>query len=305
MNLKRVFALRDHFLELLLPLAGQTLEGPSLSALVGALALTRPAGKRRLVRYALLGSLEPYLGQALDKRQLWELAFRLAGNVPRLEEGLTVGPWQGQAAPEWVTLQVKGVQALSRLRRKGSQEGVRLTLRCLTGSPTPLLITALWPRAFVWGVAPSLGFHRDRQSDRDGYCGFVAAGQLYNLFFQGLLEPELCQQEGPGAAQPGFWSVRCPAALRARNRGLLRRRLRLDQFRCPLDYDHACHECPKGTDACPVATHARSYVSVVCRDCHQTAWADPATRLVNPLAGPLGTLLCLDCADRQQESRLR
>ncbi len=247
-------------------------EGADFDALVRAFRVRVPIAEREALKKSLLA----LTGQPLTRAALAAMAWRLAGNLTSLKAGQPVLPWSRQQKAEWVPLQI--IDAKPRMSKKG-RKGSLLQFRVLAGSPCTRLIEKFWSREFCAVVARRLGFSRFRS----GKYPWQHPKQMVGMRLLVEITPQL-SRDGPD-----FEHVHpASGSLLAYNRSLLRARTPATRT-CPRRFTHPCHLCAVGMDRCDLATHARTYVTRLCRVCRENKLHDPATN----------EDLCMDCQERR------
>lgn len=228
---------------------------------------------------AVYQSLQHLAGQELTAAAGDEASWRLAGNLHRLRRGVPVYPWKGQLEEESVPAVIEGVGLATRVfKRKGKdgeeyEEHVRggwFRLLFMGGLPAGRRVTRFWSWRFARYVRVPLGFarwddaryRRDPGRDEDAYP-LRHLRQLVQMRFLAGLEAD----NDPTGPRLKADEVRTTEAMRAHNRLLLARRLRLKGFRCPRDWDRLCHLCPAGYESCQVACHRKDYLGRHCPGC--------------------------------------
>lgn len=240
---------------------------------------------------SLLQSVRHLSGLRLTEPMLRELAWRLAGNVPRLRQGHAAPPWNRQAVSEYVPVEITSVH---KLRRFG-QIYAEWTGLILAGTPVGLSVTKTWSLRFCRAVSQRFGFSKPW-----GGHPFNDPAEFYGLRMYVLIDPQHC------GSSPGFADVWYdddgekikPGSCFAYNQELIRIRYRVPGvFECPQGYPDSqhCYLCPQGTEHCLAATHPRTYEPRRCETCQtDDAYFDPAF--------PRRTM-CVDCHQRQQLRR--
>lgn len=276
-NLHQIDKRRDAMLErLFFPHFNVTFDGQDLLGLA-----------RQLQRYlpdvdagVIFESLRYLAGREFTPREAYMLAWRLAGNLPRLQQGTPVNPWASQREDEWVP-----VQTLQCIETRNNQGvfGYRFAFRVLAGTPCPLRIFHFWRPETAGLIARRVGMTRRR-----GKYPFQHASQLVSLRM--LVQLEAARSHG----QPQFFRVECPDSMITWNREhVLRLRYRLGQ-QCPNNWAWACHRCAVGYEECPGGTHAKTFVLGFCHYCgHAEACFDPE----------LSTDRCQACLRRERLRR--
>ena len=206
------------------------------------------------VRYDQIFESVRYLaGHTLDELESIRLAWRLAGNLPALKDGKPVSPWTVQHADEWVPLQILRIQ---RTRNAKDKLGYSVTSRVMAGTPAPLKVNSFWGVRAVHFVASVLGFSKHWHR-----YPFTVADELVGLRFFGLIEAARSR------GRPEFHEIECPDSLIKWNReSILKLRLRVG-LKCPMNFEHECHQCALGYDRCAAATHPQTFTAGYCASC--------------------------------------
>jgi hypothetical protein len=199
-----------------------------------------------------------------------EFAWRFAGNLSRLRQGLPALPWTVQKETEWVLLEV--LSASPGQTDKG-EPGAFFSFLVHAGTPCPALIRKFWERKLLRYVARELGFPRPHPN--------VPYSQIYRHPRQlvGFQLYGLCEADTRGNPRPHpmFQKVRASAGQQDQNRALIRARAAKPCPTAPFHLSVACHDCGIGQDQCALATHARTYVAGYCPVCNRENVAlDPA-----------------------------
>lgn len=266
-NLPRVFTLRDQLYAACLGLPGLTVDAEVLADLAERLSSQLPG----VPPAVLWASVRDHALVELSQDNLYDLCWRLAGNLDRLRAGLPVRPWVGQPTPEWAPVQVLSVETFERRDRNGTGRTpvARCRLRVLAGTACTAELSPVWTVRFIWTmVAPYVGFTRPW-----GKLPYTDPLELTSLRFQVELDAEFCRDG------PGFEKIRCPSSLEKWNRDIMRRRWREQPgFDCPIGAPPEqipCYRCPRGYQSCPVACHPQDYVKQACSRCGKLSWFDP------------------------------
>jgi hypothetical protein len=206
------------------------------------------------------------LDEELSLRKLSELIWRMAGNLPQLYIGRPVYPWDGQARPEWVPLQIL---AADQTRTMKGKYATRYTYQVLAGSACPMIGFKTWVNKYVTGLLASrMGFTAPW-----GKQPFKDARELVGMRLHGLLEPK-------EEKKLHFDHVRITPSFLKWNQDYIKMRARgaQTQFRCPMNYPDtvACYLCPIGQDRCPAAIHPVTYVKQMCESCNKLSFYDPS-----------------------------
>lgn len=240
---------------------------------------------------ALYTSLTPLAGEKLTPELLLSACWRLAGNLHLLRHGLPIHPWNRQAAPEWVPMQI--VRA-SRARNRKQDLGWNFSFQVMAGGCCPMVLSQFWRERFCWFVARTMGFDRrrpPRYPKHPPQHAMQHCTELISLRLYGLIDPELCGRE------PAFHKVKMtPLCLKWNHRIMdLRDRLK-PGCQCPFNMPESlpCHLCPKGYRSCPAAVHRLDYIPGSCTSCLRTnAPFDPES----------ASEVCVNCTLRRGAAR--
>lgn len=263
------------------------LQGESFYEFIEAIGRQLPGTIKTEV---LLDSLLHLAGKKLTPAVLQQVAWQLAGNLPRLRAWHAVPPWNRQPVPEYVPLQIVTAK-VAQLKQRPAAE---FELLVLAGTPAGLTITKLWSQRFCAAISQRLGFSKPWGSHR-----FHHVLELVNLRFYGLLTPELCGLR-PDFAEIWYTADNrhvYPSSVLTHNRSFIRLRGRDPKhFVCPRNYPRTqpCHLCPIGQDECLAAVHDATYVQKRCGQCRRMSWFDPAH--------PRRTI-CVNCHNTNQLKR--
>jgi hypothetical protein len=229
-------------------------------------------------------SILDLVGHTLTVETLDRTAWRIAGNIARLQSGHHVPVWNRQATDEYVPLQIIRVVQTTRFER----EHADLWFQVLAGTPTGQVIKKTWSRRFCAVASGRLGFSKPWRA-----LAFKDVRQLFGMRCYGLIEVSRC---GTSPDFEQLWlsdddeRIR-PDALYKHNARLLKMRLRESPaFKCPKNYPDSllCHTCVIGQDECPVSVHPKTYVQQMCPACNEFTWFDPVA----------GSRVCLACTRR-------
>ena len=259
---------------------GQQIEGEVLDEFVTAVHGCLPGST---VWGTVFDSLECLAGTELTEEALYEVAWRFAGNLPRLRLHRAAGPWCRQEVDEIVPVQVVAVHFGYTTFKKF---GGTFELQILAGTSASMLVEKFWTKGYCQMLKSMFGF-----SAPWGKHPFADIRQFVGLRFSVRIAAAM------SGSRPDFekiWQEQDkikPPSLFEWNRQLMRQRNRVG-FRCPKNYplDRVkCHLCAIGEEECPVATHELSYEQRECEGCNKTEWFDPA--------GPQQDL-CIRCHQR-------
>lgn len=277
-TLTTIFRRRDRiYRQVLQPLVGQIVDGRGLDQLAAAIRKTLPAD---VTPDSVFESVRYIAGQPVTDVLAYQVAWRLAGNIPRLREGKPVTPWSVQHEDEWVPVQV--MRCFS-ARDSRDRAGHEFSFQVLAGTPCPMLIRSFWRSRVIRYVAYRVGF----SSSWNDYP-FQRPEQLVGLRFLAYIQQALSR------SLPEFHEIECPQSLVSWNREhVLRLRLRVKGQKCPQGWRHECHRCAIGYEECPAGTHALNYTVGNCNQCgNANAPFDPEEH----------GLYCITC---NQRNRLR
>ncbi len=198
-----------------------TPQGDDLVALTADLAAALP----QVPRDPLFETVRQLAGVELTPQLCLRFAWRVVGNIERLQAGQSIREWQVQFGDEWVPLQIL---TASPTRNQREELGFVFTFRVLAGWPCALIVDRFWSRRFCYVLSRQLGFTR-----RTGKLPYTDGRQLVNLRLLGKIEAAKSLQ------RPFFQELHCPPNCREHNQRLLAKRLRLEP--CPQNFTHACH----------------------------------------------------------------
>jgi hypothetical protein len=261
-NLEKVAVLREALMEdLLLYYSGLRVKGEYYENFVSLIARHMPLVDRSIIFESLL----TYLDIDLTDTVLKQLAWRMAGNQPRLRKRIPVPPWTGCTGPEWVPMQVIDWSFVPGIGKR-QQGGFYYQLRTLAGTPCPLRVQQLWTKEYVKASKFSdlFGFTRSFQRGNRPFFPFKDGSELMGLRFYGLIEPKECIE-----GQPGFKQIMVPASLKSYNREIMAARMKIDPP-CPKGYRWDCYLCPIGYNECRAGCHVNTYVVKPCTRCGNT-----------------------------------
>lgn len=272
-NITQVMKLRMKLVEYAEPFYGQPVTAQNFADLVQAARRLLPG---ELDQEVLRKSLQNLWHLPLARKDWDAAAWRLAGNLPRLRQGLPAPLWGGQPEPEWVPLQIDRVER--RVRKKDETPGAVLTFTALAGTPTGCKIERFWTVRFMRRIKQDMGFSRGHDASERVHQGkswivrnfpFRDSAEFVRLRLWGLFTPETCV-----SGKPGFMQIHTNSACREWNRKILVLRTRLE-VPCPKGFSHPCHYCPIGYQECRAGCHRETYIYKTCAGCQREAWHDP------------------------------
>jgi hypothetical protein len=251
-----VLQLRDRLVErAFAPMSGVTISGIFLDELTTRALQVLPA---RTSRDAVFESIRHLAGHSLDAEEMLVTAWRLAGNVQRLQNGIPVPPWAAQVAEEWVPLEVlRGTV----FRNHRGKLGHLFHFRVLAGTPCPMRLKMFWSHGLCRVVSRIVGFSAPWHK-----YPYLSPLEFVRLRLFAKLDPARSTKE------PRFWEMQCPPPMVTWNRQILRVRKRVDP--CPRGWSHACTTCVLGYVSCPAAVHKLDYMQRLCPHCGELEYFD-------------------------------
>jgi hypothetical protein len=210
---------------------------------------------------AVFDSIRALAGTKITKRMAADLAWRLAGNVEKLKDGIPVLPWTRQLEDELVPVRVEHIRPY---KRKNTP-GYIFECRALAGSPCPMSFTQFFSSNSCRAISQTLGF-----SAPWGAYPYTTAVHFVNLLFFAHVEAAKSRET------PFFSKVSVSSSMFKENRARIEVRTRARP--CPDQYEHSCVHCWLGYDQCEFATHPRTYVTRYCDTCRSDGFFDPNDR---------------------------
>ena len=132
--------------------AGLTMEGQTFVGMVDTLKAWLP----QAVSYdALFESCRSIVGEAAGKQNLYELSWRLAGNVELLKRGKIVPIYNFQTYDEWVPVQIVQCHPI---RNRYDDRGYLFKFRILAGTPSGTVFEKFWSLRYCKFMSRQLGF---------------------------------------------------------------------------------------------------------------------------------------------------
>jgi hypothetical protein len=225
-------------------------------------------------------SLAHCAGVRLTKELLYDTAWRMAGNIPRLRHNKPVPPWHGQSLDEWIALHVVSCRRIRQYDSLGAEFGMRV----VGGTSAPRLLFKFWSLKYCRIMSRDFGFSRVRPwRDDPGRYVYEDPEQLVGLRLYGLVDKD------ESGVEPVITAPAWPPVIRAHNREVIKLRARIDPgYTCPkgLPPHFKCQNCPVGFRCCPAGTHKLNWEARFCRQCkHEQALFDPE----------LNSEVCVDC----------
>jgi hypothetical protein len=252
----RVKTRRDNlFAHALQPYIGARIVGETVTDICEDLSKQLP---QTISRDALFESVRVMAGTTLSLREAKDLAWRLAGNINRLNAGERVLPWTRQIADEVVPVRVERIHADMRRNR----HGYTLHCRALAGSSCPMVFPQFFSPQSCRAISRTLGF-----SATWGPYPFRTP-----LYFMGLMFFAHIEADKSGET-PYFKTVSGSSGLVDQNRPKIAVRCRNKP--CPRGYQHDCEKCWLGQDECPAGIYPKSLVQRECAKCVNIGFFEP------------------------------
>lgn len=207
---------------------------------------------------AVFESVRVLAGTTLTQKAAAELAWRLAGNVNKLQEGVPVFPWVRQIENERVPIRVEDMRPV----KKRNTSGYLLQCRAVGGSPCPMVFPQFISANGCRAISETLGFSKP-------WGPYPLRTPMYfvNLLFYAHVEVERSK------AYPGFLQISVSSSMLRENREKIEIRCRTKP--CPQQFSHSCDFCWVGYDNCIAAVHPMTYVARDCPTCNTDGWFNP------------------------------
>ncbi|NDD53136.1 hypothetical protein EBZ39_04515 [bacterium] len=207
---------------------------------------------------AVFESIRVLAGVTLSRKMAAELAWRLAGNVDKLQAGIPVLPWTQQMADERVPVCLEDMRPM----RKKKIPGYLFYCRALAGSPCPMLFTQFISVNSCRGISQTLGFSKPW-----GPYPCRTPLNFVNLLFYAHVEA------ASSRTHPSFTKISVSSSMLKENREKIEIRCRTKP--CPQQFTHPCAFCWVGYDKCEAAVHPITYVVRECPTCNSNGWFNP------------------------------
>lgn len=253
---QRIKARRDKILHTALnPYIDRTLTGSTPQDVCNDILGLLPAS---VSEGAVFESVRVFAGKQLTHKMAAELAWRLSGNVDKLQAGIPALPWTHQLTDEKVPVCLEDMRPM---RRKDTP-GYLFYCRALAGSPCPLVFTQFISTKSCRGIAETLGFSKP-------WGPYPCQTPLYfvNLLFYAHIEVARSKH------QPGFTKISASSSMVRYNREKIEVRCRTKP--CPKHFSHSCAFCWVGYDNCEAAIHPVTYTVRDCPTCNSPGWFNP------------------------------
>jgi len=307
-NIPRILKLRKKIVEgISLEYHGYAHDAEAFDSLVNRVSSLLPKVDRDVV----WDSIRTYAGVAILNTQLHELSWRLAGNISRLQDGVTVPLWSSFSEQEWVPVQVQSVQRFRVAKKKqkeivGQKETEKKPIQTrsvmiakimvLAGLPAGHTFEKFMTEPACYFIRTDLGFSQYAATPSDMFAEpkksypMSDVTELTRMRFMALLTADSCK-DGLNCNK-----IACTGSMKKWNRLIMQKRQR-EGFSCPFSYPlatHPCHLCEKGYVSCPASCHHLDYHRKMCVKCNNPkAFFDPEQP---------GSV-CVDCLSRQLVKR--
>jgi hypothetical protein len=253
---QRILARRDKIVTTALhPYIDRTLTGSTPQDVCKDILDVLPAS---VSEGAVFESIRILAGTKLTRKHAGELAWRLAGNIDKLQDGVPVFPWTQQLSDERVPVLLEAMQPM----RKKNVPGYLFHCRAVAGSSCPMVFTQFISLSSCRGIAETLGFSKPW-----GPYPYRTPVNFVNLLFYAHVEV------AKSKTQPGFSKVSASSSMLRENREKIEVRCRTKP--CPQQFTHPCAFCWVGYDNCEFAVHPITYVVRECPTCNASGWFNP------------------------------
>lgn len=213
-----------------------------------------------VVRAAVYDSVRVLSGTVLTRKKAAALAWRLAGNVAKLNDGAAVLPWTGHVVDEVVPICVERVVPF----KKHDKSGFIFHCRAQAGSLCGELFTQFLAANSLRVIARAVGFSSNSWGPLQ-YAG--VARNFVNLLFFAHLDAAKSKNG------PAFHHVSASSGMIAHNKSLIK--VRCQALPCPEGFQHSCVNCFRGYDTCAFAVRAKTFVEADCKLCGARSFFDP------------------------------
>lgn len=272
---QRILARRDKIFNTALhPYIDRTLTGSTPRDVCKDILEVLPAS---VSEGALFESVRVLAGTQLTQKTAGELAWRLSGNVHKLQAGVPVFPWTRQVEDELVPVCLADMRPM----KKKNINGYMFYCRAVAGSPCPMVFTQFISVGSCRSIAETLGFSKPW-----GPYPFQTPLHFVNLLFYAHVEVARSK------TQPGFIKISASSSMLRENRDKIEIRCRTKP--CPRQFSHPCAFCPVGYDSCHAAVHPKTYVARECPTCNSEGWFNPGE----------ASLTCQQCRHRMFNEEL-
>lgn len=190
---------------------------------------------------SLLSSFPP--GSVISQDSVVAASWRVAGNLPALAAGSTVGAWAVQEYPEWCLALVAGYN-------KGS-----MWVQVHSGRAAGLTIAIRCAQERMARVATTCGMLRDRDLDTVALNPREVVGAWLHVHMAAGIQFTVSE-------------LRCPQSLKARNKKLYLARRRPERV-CPRSFPWECYACPMHVGKCSLGVHAAALEVRACASKHE------------------------------------
>lgn len=222
---------------------------------------------------AVFETVRSLAGSSLNRRTANEFAWRVAGNVDRLIDGLPIVAWTQQIEDEIMPVRVESVTPT----RRRDEFGFVFQCRALAGSYCPHTLSQFFSGRTCKILSRVVGFSNTPWGPHQ-YGG--VAQHFTNLMFFAHVEAARSHE------RPVFRNISVSSGMLRANKALIEVRCRTKP--CPLGFAHPCSNCHMGYNECSYAVHPKTYIEQNCRVCNSVSFFDPDD------AG----LMCINCQHR-------
>jgi hypothetical protein len=194
----------------------------------------------------VLMSLQEYQGLLLTKQILWRICFKINGNREHILNDKCIPEWEAGPIPVWVPIHIidtKYVDAGNKPRAL-----LRISALVMDGPPAGAIIIQSMPVKYVRWFLKEIGLPKFDQ---------VSECEVFNTMFSTYLgkTPE---------GRTAMLKFHVNSTQKKHNSSLHRGR-----DNCPHDMPWFCDRCPKGLDACHLATKKESWAIRECANGHE------------------------------------
>lgn len=258
-SIKKIVTLRDKIYDnIILKHGGTVPEGKTFGHFVLNILDCLPLS----VDYeALFNSVRHLAGKPIDKEEIFNNAWRIAGNLHHLRNSVAVPPWVHQAVDEWVPVQITETKPY---RRKDKARGFLYAFRVMAGTSCPRTVIKFWSIKFCRFIAQEMGF-----SAPWNQFPFTDGHEFVSMRMHALIDADRSNEE------PFFEKTNHPPSCVAWNKTILKARMRIDPP-CPNGYTFPCFKCHIGYTDCLAGCHPMTYVKRFCVECELEDFFDPA-----------------------------
>jgi len=272
-NLSQVFNRRTQLYKAALKYKGHIVKGDIYQCIIDSFHQQLP---KSIPREVIENSLKATLNKTWDKQLIFQTAWRLAANLDKLLEHKPVPAFMGQFDPEWVPAQIVAVTD----DHNHGKFKHKFQFQVLAGSLAGMKIFQSWSVNKTYYLATyrtnnklGFGFGRSKFNKKGEQLGsllFYHANQYFGLRCYVLVE-------GDKLFQPVIKEIAFSSSTFTYNRKLITARDReKTDCKLKLPQNPECHNCPFGVDRCDIAVRPITLQSLVCPNCKQKGFSNPA-----------------------------